>query len=236
MSSTATATESPNNSAVCDVFRNCSNLLLLSLKLLLMLSLDAFSVEYMIGIWLLTGMLVSFCDENGSPILIFRISSMMKIGGTRNITSTKPSIFVLIDIVWLVSMLLFFFVTVCLQNPLRMLYSICLLVLYIYFLQISFVSVLINYWLFNFDFMSWRFCVIELSDMQLIFVDDSIILVFKLFYRTPCLLAHIDTFTQIPCHLLLYVSSKEKKIKSTTCSLSPSLNDLFLYSDTHTQL
>lgn len=37
------------------------------------------------------------CGANGMPMPIFNISSMMKIGGTRKITSTKPSIFVRTD-------------------------------------------------------------------------------------------------------------------------------------------
>lgn len=119
MSSAAAADIASPNSSADDVFRNCSKLLLLLLKLLLemvplllplnkMLSAEeeaaaedaaAFVVVSIIDIWLLSSILESFCVVNGNPMLIFNISSMINIGGTRNITSTKPSIFVRIDIV-----------------------------------------------------------------------------------------------------------------------------------------
>lgn len=60
---------------------------------------DATVAVSIIDIWLLSSILESFCDVNGNPMLIFNISSMINIGGTRNITSTKPSIFVRTDIV-----------------------------------------------------------------------------------------------------------------------------------------
>lgn len=127
MSSAATADIASLNSASDVVFKNCSRLLLLLLKLLLVMVLllvllrriesaaeaaadgDAADTDASTSvIWLLSSNVESFCVVNGSPMLIFKISSIMKIGGTRNMTSTKPSILVRTDIFDGDFMLLFF--------------------------------------------------------------------------------------------------------------------------------